>query len=73
MSKKIGKFLRQLHRYLTPLFIIVTITYMFIFQHPIINLMQRVLMLTMAASGLYLFIQIYYSKYKVKKRKQLKQ
>lgn len=72
MSKKIGKFLRKLHRYLTPLFIIVTLTYMLIFQHPLLNLAQRVLMLTMAASGAYLFVQIYYNKYKAKKRKQVK-
>lgn len=72
MSKKLGKFLRTLHRYLTPLFIIVTVLYMFIFKHPVLNLVQRVLMLAMAVSGLYLFIQIYYNKYKIKKRKQLK-
>ncbi len=72
MSKKVGKFLRTLHRYLTPLFIIVTVVYMLVFQHPVLNLVQRVLMLTMAVSGLYLFIQIYYNKYKIKKRKQLK-
>jgi len=70
MVNKVGKFLRKAHRYLTPLFVLVTITNMFIFQHPVMNIAQKVLMLAMAASGLYLFIQIYYNKYKSKKRKK---
>lgn len=69
MFNKIGKFIRKAHRYLTPLFVLVTILYMFVFQVPILNMIQRVLMLTMAVTGTYLFVQIYYNKYKSKQRK----
>lgn len=69
MFKKIGKFSRKLHRFVTPLFIVFTVINMFIFQHPAINMLQRVTMLTMAASGSYLFAQIYYIKYKVSKKR----
>jgi hypothetical protein len=72
MFKKIGKFLRKLHRFLTPLFVLVTVTNMFVFQHPVIRLIQQVLMLAMAASGLYLYVQIYCNKYKAKKRREIK-
>lgn len=70
MLNKIGKIIRKAHRYLTPLFIIVTVFYMFVVQVPILNVFQRVLMLTMAATGAYLYIQIYVNRYKSSQRKK---
>ncbi len=70
MFNKICKIFRKIHRYLTPVFVIITVLYMFVLQVPILNLIQRVLMLSMAVSGTFLFIQIYYNKYKVNKRKK---
>jgi Ca2+/Na+ antiporter len=72
MINKIGRTLRKAHRYLTPVFILVTILYMFVFKVPILERIQKVLMLTMAASGAFLFFQIYYNKNKAKKRKPQK-
>ncbi|BES65563.1 hypothetical protein SANA_20020 [Gottschalkiaceae bacterium SANA] len=72
MINKIGKTLRKAHRYLTPVFIVVTILYMFVFKVPLLARIQKVLMLTMAVSGAFLFFQIYYNKNKAKKRKAQK-
>ena len=71
MLNKIGKYIRKLHRYLTPFFVIVTVLYMFVIQSPILYKMQRIMMLTMAVTGTFLFVQIYYNKYKNKKRRTL--
>lgn len=75
MEKKIGKVLRKLHRYMTPVFIVVTVWFMLINKDPetglILGKIQRILMLTLAVSGAYLFVQIYYNKLKNwKSRKQ---
>ncbi len=70
MINKIGRSLRKLHRYLTPLFILVTALYMFVWKIPMLAQIQKVLMLTMAGSGAFLFFQIYYSKHKVTQRKK---
>jgi len=72
MFNKIGKFIRKAHRYLTPVFIIITILYMTVFKIPILANVQKILMLTMAVSGAYLYIQIYVNRYKSNKRKALK-
>jgi len=76
MLNKIGKVLRKAHRYLTPLFLIITIWLMIINQNPqigvVLNKVQKVLMLTLAATGTFLYVQIYYNKNKSKKRKQSK-
>jgi hypothetical protein len=73
MINKIGKSIRKLHRYLTPLFVAVTVWFMLINKNPEIGLVlgkvQRVLMLTLAFTGAFLFFQIYYNKYKTKKKK----
>lgn len=70
MFNKIGKYIRKAHRYLTPLFIIVTVLYMFVFKEvQVLNRIQRILMLTMAVSGAFLFVQIYVNKNKAKKRR----
>ena len=74
MINKIGKFLRKLHRYLTPVFIVVTIWFMLINKNPeievVLGKVQKVMMLTLAVTGAYLFFQIYYNKYKIKKKKK---
>lgn len=70
MLNKIGKIVRKLHRYLTPFFVLVTILYMFFIPKPFLFKIQRILMLTMALTGSFLFIQIYYNKHKAKKRQQ---
>jgi len=67
---KIGKIVRKWHRLLTPVFVVVTVVNMFIWPIPAINLLQKVLMLTMAVSGTYLYVQIYYNRNKNKKRKK---
>ena len=73
MFNKIGKFLRKAHRYLTPVFLVITIWLMVINQNPqigiILSKVQKVFMLALAASGTFLYIQIYYNKSKSKKRK----
>lgn len=75
MINKIGKFLRKLHRYLTPLFIVITVWFMLINKNPDIGVVlgkaQKVMMLTLAATGAFLFFQIYYNKAKIKKKKAL--
>ncbi len=75
MINKIGKFLRKLHRYITPIFLVVTIWFMIINKNPNIGLVlekvQRIMMLTLAVTGAYLFFQVYYNKYKVKRKKAL--
>ena len=75
MINKIGKFLRKLHRYITPIFIVVTIWFMFINTNPKIGLVlgkvQKGIMLILAVTGAYLFFQIYYNKAKAKKKKAL--
>jgi hypothetical protein len=71
MFNKICKFFRKLHRYLTPVFVAITITYMFISQAPIFYKLQKITMLTLAVTGSFLFIQIYYNKYR-KKHKKIK-
>jgi Ca2+/Na+ antiporter len=71
MLNKTGKYIRRLHRYLTPFFVIVTVLYMFVLQSPILYKLQRIMMLTMAVTGTFLFIQIYYNKYRNKKRRTL--
>lgn len=68
MLNKIGKYVRKFHRYLTPVFVIVTVFYMFIIQRPELYKIQRVLMLSMAVTGAFLYVQIYYNKSKAKKR-----
>lgn len=73
MLNKIGKYIRKLHRYFTPLFVVITILYMFILKDPIINMIQRVMMLTMAFTGTYLYVQIQYNKAKIKKKKKLQE
>lgn len=71
MSKKIGRFLRKCHRFLTPIFVGITLLNMTILKGvPIIVVSQKVLMLTMAASGTYLYVQIKVNQHKSKKRKQ---
>ncbi len=76
MINKIGRFIRKFHRYITPLFVIVTAWYMFfdsgIKIENVLGRVQRILMLTLAATGAYLFFQIYYNKHKsnVRKKKQ---
>ena len=74
MINKIGKFLRKMHRYLTPVFIVVTIWFMLINKNPeievVLGKVQKVMMLTLAVTGAYLFFQIYYNKYKIKKKKK---
>ena len=73
MTNKIGKFLRKLHRYLTPVFIVITIWFMLINKDPqigvVLGKIQKVMMLSLAVSGAFLFFQIYYNKAKAKKRK----
>jgi hypothetical protein len=68
MLNKIGKYVRKFHRYLTPVFVIITVLYMFIIQKPILFNLQRVLMLSIVVTGTFLYIQIYYNKNKAKKR-----
>lgn len=68
MLNKIGKYVRKFHRYLTPVFVIITVLYMFVIQKPILFNLQRILMLSMAVTGTFLYIQIYYNKNKAKKR-----
>lgn len=74
MVNKIGKFLRKVHRYLTPLFVIVTVWVMAksggMQGNSVPEKFQKVLMLTLAITGTYLFLQFYYNKYKNKKRKK---
>ncbi len=71
MFNKICKVFRKIHRYLTPVFVVITITAMFISKAPIFLKLQKVTMLTLAVTGSFLFIQIYYNKY-FKKRKNKK-
>ncbi len=75
MINKIGKFLRKLHRYLTPVFIVLTIWFMVINKNPdigvVLGKVQKGMMLALAASGAFLFFQIYYNKFKVKRKKAL--
>ncbi len=75
MINKIGKFLRKIHRYLTPVFIVLTVWFMLINKNPDIGVIlgkaQKVMMLALAVTGAFLFFQIYYNKYKVKKKKAL--
>lgn len=74
MINKIGKFLRKLHRYLTPLFIVVTVWFMLINKNPeigaVLGKVQKVMMLTLAVTGAFLFFQIYYNKFKIKRKKK---
>ncbi|MBN1623529.1 MAG: hypothetical protein JW903_04105 [Clostridia bacterium] len=75
MINKTGKFLRKLHRYLTPLFIAVTVWFMLINKNPELGLVlgkvQKVMMLTLAVTGAFLFFQIYFNKYKARKKKAM--
>jgi len=70
MFNKICKVFRKLHRYLTPVFVVVTITTMFISDALIFEKLQKVTMLTLAVTGTFLFIQIYYNKYFKKRKKK---
>lgn len=74
MLNKIGKFLRKLHRYLTPLFIVITVWFMLINKDPsigaVLGKIQKGLMLTLAITGAFLFFQIYYNKSKAKRKKK---
>ncbi len=76
MINKIGKFLRKIHRYLTPVFLVITIWFMVINQNPqigvVLGKVQKILMLTLAVTGAFLYFQIYYNKSKSKKRKAIK-
>jgi Ca2+/Na+ antiporter len=67
MANKIAQFIRKSHRFLTPLFILFTVLNMFVLKLPIVTLIQKILMLTMAATGLYLYVNLYYNKHKYKK------
>ncbi|MBN2558780.1 MAG: hypothetical protein JXB33_08510 [Clostridia bacterium] len=73
MINKTGKFLRKIHRYLTPVFIAITVWYMLINKNPglepVLFKVQRLLMLTLAVTGAFLFFQIYYNKGKSRKRR----
>jgi len=75
MINKIGKLLRKLHRYLTPLFIVVTVWFMLINKNPeigsVLGGFQKILMLTLAVTGAFLFFQIYHNKLKSRKKKNL--
>lgn len=74
MFNKIGKIIRKLHRYLTPFFVVLTVWFTFINKNPelgvVLGKVQKVAMLALAATGSYLYVQIYYNKYKSKKRKK---
>jgi len=74
MINKIGKLLRKIHRYLTPIFIVVTVWFMLINTNPnigaVLGKVQKVMMLTLAVTGGFLFFQIYYNKAKSKKKKK---
>lgn len=74
MINRIGKFLRKLHRYITPVFIIITVWFMVINKSPeigaVLGMVQRGLMLTLAFTGAFLFFQIYYNKNKTRKKKK---
>lgn len=70
MLNKIGKIIRKIHRILTPLFVLLTVLNMFILKVPIVNSLQKISMLAMAVTGTYLYVQIYYNRYKSKKRKK---
>ncbi len=76
MVNKIGKFLRKVHRYLTPVFVIITFWVMVSNGGMQVDSMpeklQRVLMFTLAVTGTYLFVQFYYNKYLNYKRKKAK-
>lgn len=76
MVNKIGKFLRKVHRYLTPVFIIITVWVMVssggLRADSMPEKLQRILMLALAVTGTYLFVQFYYNKYKNYKRKKAK-
>lgn len=73
MINKIGKFLRKLHRYLTPVFLVITVWFMLINKNPdigaVLGKIQKGLMLTLAVTGAFLFFQIYYNKAKIKRKK----
>lgn len=73
MINKIGKILRKLHRYITPLFVVVTVWFMLINTNPeigaVLGKVQKAMMLTLAVTGAFLFFQIYFNKAKTKKRK----
>ncbi|MFO7611762.1 MAG: hypothetical protein R6W99_04655 [Clostridia bacterium] len=73
MINKIGKFLRKIHRYLTPAFVAITVWYLLLDKNsgvePVLYRVQRLLMLTLAFTGAFLFFQIYYNKGKSKKRR----
>jgi len=75
MINKIGKFLRKLHRYITPFFIILTVWVMVINKDPqmgiILAKLQKVFTLALAISGAYLFFQIYYNKNKAAKKRKV--
>ena len=70
MFNKICKYFRKFHRYLTPVFVVITIIYMFISQTPMLAKLQKVTMLTLAVTGSFLYIQIYYNKYRKKLKKK---
>lgn len=73
MFNKIVKYIRKAHRYLTPLFAIVTILAMLVFKDIVILAnIQKILMLTMAITGVIIFIHIYVNKYKSKQRQAAK-
>lgn len=71
MINKIGRWIRKLHRYITPVFVVVTVWFMVINKNPdigaILGAVQKVLMLILAFTGSFLFFQIYYNKLKKKK------
>lgn len=74
MINKIGKYIRKIHRYLTPFFVIVTAWYMLFDSgvkiENVLGRVQKILMLTLAFTGAYLFFQIYYNRHKSKARKK---
>lgn len=68
MNKFISKYIRKFHRYLTLPFIFITFYVMVIQQVPLLTKLQKGLMLTLASTGLVLFLQITINKRKKKKK-----
>ena len=58
MNRFISKYIRKLHRYLTVPFVLVTFYVMVIQPIPQLAQLQKVLMLTLASTGLVLYLQI---------------
>ena len=70
MFNKISRVFRKMHRYLTPVFVIVTIMTVLVTDSPVFVKVQKLTMLTLVVTGSFLFIQIYYNKYFKKRKKK---